>query len=68
MLNRTKVKAFLLDEAQRQGKGRLTRVSGETLDYLERELVTKMETLVGMTPHGGPKTIYPPVRMKGGDV
>ncbi len=60
LINRAKVKKYLLDEARTQGKRRLERVSGSSLDYLERELVKVMERLVSMQPHSGPKTITPP--------
>ncbi len=38
LLNIAHVKKYLLDEAQQQGKPRLTRVSGRTMEYLDGEL------------------------------
>lgn len=60
LLNMARVRAYLLDEAKTQGKPRLARVSASTLVYLERELVKDIGRLVSMSPHGGPKTIFPP--------
>lgn len=60
LINRRQVKAYLLDEAKRIGKKRLERVSGSALQWLEKELTKRMDWLVSLQPHGGPKTIRPP--------
>lgn len=62
LINRARAKAYLLDAAITQGKPRLSRVSADTLDWLEGELRKKMEWLISVHPHGGPKTITPPTR------
>jgi len=62
LINKQNVKLRLLEEARRQGKSRLVRVSAETLDWIEDMVKEKIQNVVSMSPHGGPKTIYPPVR------
>jgi len=60
LINQKHARAYLLDEASRVGKPRLERVSVKTLEWLERELIKKMDWLVSVHPHSGPKTIAPP--------
>jgi hypothetical protein len=62
LLNKTNTRAALLSEAKRQGKRRLDRVSADAYLWLERELQSRLEWLVSVHPHGGPKTIASPDR------
>ena len=60
LLNRKAVKSYLLARAEQRAH-KLTRVSGETLVWLESQLMTSCDRLIHAQPSVG-KTIYPPIR------
>ena len=62
LLNRSHVKALLLDRSAETRNGKFTRVSGEIFEWLEGEVRAKCQSAVRCAPSLG-KTLYPPVRV-----
>ena len=60
LLNHAQVKRYLLDRSQQRAH-KFTRISAESLTWLESKMMTECDKLVMAQPSCG-KTVYPPIR------
>lgn len=61
-LNKTKIKQYILDRAQKTRAHKFERVSSEVYDHLDGIIRSEVDRLIRLQPSMG-KTIYPVVRM-----